>query len=330
MKAIVVRHAGGPEVLEYSEVPTPQVKDGWTRVKVHGFGINHSEIYTRKGESPSVHFPRILGIECVGEVDETSDPKKFHKGEKVVSTMGGMGREFDGGYAQYALLPNKRIFPVTTSLSWADLAAIPETYYTAFGSIRPLRLTANKRVLIRPGSSGVGVAAAKLIANQEPSTEIIGTTRSPAKVDELKSHGFTDVIVTPNAAVLPSGSRTFDGIIDLVGSLSVRDSLKHLRKGGVVTVTGGLGNQWGIPNFEPISEIPNDCYLTGFTSGGDSTRVMQELIDFIEKHHVDVSPTKVFTLEHTVQAHEFVEGNHSFGKVVVLPWATQGDESHAE
>lgn len=97
MKAIVVTHAGGPEVLEYKEVPTPKVKPGWTLVKVKGFGINHSEIFTRQGYSPSVHFPRILGIEAVGEVAETSAPDQFKVGQRVISIMGEMGRAFDGG-----------------------------------------------------------------------------------------------------------------------------------------------------------------------------------------------------------------------------------------
>ena len=66
MKAIVVHEAGGPENLILEERPMPQVRDGWSMVRVKGFGINHSEIFTRKGLSPTVRFPRILGIECVG------------------------------------------------------------------------------------------------------------------------------------------------------------------------------------------------------------------------------------------------------------------------
>ena len=77
MKAIVVSKAGTSKVLEYKEVDIPKLKDGWSLVKVKGFGINRSEIFTRKGFSPSVKFPRILGIECVGEIAES---KVFKKG----------------------------------------------------------------------------------------------------------------------------------------------------------------------------------------------------------------------------------------------------------
>ena len=68
MKAVKIYQAGGPEQLIYQDVPTPDIKEGWSLVKIKGFGINHSEIFTREGKSPSVQFPRILGIECVGEV----------------------------------------------------------------------------------------------------------------------------------------------------------------------------------------------------------------------------------------------------------------------
>lgn len=111
MKAIVVRHPGGPEVLEYTDVPTPTVKPGWSLIKVKGFGINHSEIFTRQGQSPDVQFPRILGIEVVGEVAESTDDN-LQVGQKVISIMGEMGRAFDGGYAEYVLLPNHQIYPV--------------------------------------------------------------------------------------------------------------------------------------------------------------------------------------------------------------------------
>ena len=140
MKAIVIHEPGGPEKLCYEEVPTPLVREGWSLVRVRGFGINHSEIFTRKGLSPSVSFPRIPGIECVGEIAETTDSARLPVGQKVISIMGEMGRAFDGGYAEYALLPNEQICPVETDLDWKTLAALPETYYTAYGSLQNLRI----------------------------------------------------------------------------------------------------------------------------------------------------------------------------------------------
>ena len=115
MKAVKIYQAGGPEQLIYQDVPTPDIKEGWSLVKIKGFGINHSEIFTREGKSPSVQFPRILGIECVDEVAKSSTPA-LAVGQKVVSIMGEMGRAFDGSYAEYVLLPNEQIYPVHTDI----------------------------------------------------------------------------------------------------------------------------------------------------------------------------------------------------------------------
>ena len=109
MNAVVVYEAGGIDKLVFQKVPKPEVKEGWSLIKVKGFGINRSEIFTRKGYSPTVKFPRILGIECVGTVEKS---EKFEAGTKVVSIMGEMGREFDGSYAEYVLLPNEQVYPI--------------------------------------------------------------------------------------------------------------------------------------------------------------------------------------------------------------------------
>lgn len=166
MKTIVVTHPGGPEVLEYRDVPTPEVKPGWSLVTIKGFGINHSEVFTRQGLSPSVKFPRILGIECVGVIEQTTDDDRLPVGQKVISIMGEMGRAFDGSYAEKVLLPNQQIYPVHTDLDWATLATLPETYYTAYGSMLNLQVKASDRILVRGGSSGV--RGSLLTVNQGP------------------------------------------------------------------------------------------------------------------------------------------------------------------
>lgn len=178
MKAIVISEAGGPEKLQYTDVPTPQVKPGWSLVQVKGFGINHSEIFTRKGLSPDVQFPRILGIECVGIITQTTDDARLPVGQKVISIMGEMGRQFDGSYAEYVLLPNEQIYPVTSNLDWATLATLPETYYTAYGSLLNLRIQSGNKVLVRGGTSGVGTAFVNLVKAKDPQIHIAGTTRS--------------------------------------------------------------------------------------------------------------------------------------------------------
>ena len=104
MRAAVCVRAGGPEVLEIRELPVPAVREGWSLVQVKGAGLNRSELRTRQGHSPNVTFPRVLGIECVGIVVASTDPM-LPDGTTVAAVMGEMGREFDGGYAEFALLP---------------------------------------------------------------------------------------------------------------------------------------------------------------------------------------------------------------------------------
>src|SRR5689334_5189003 len=161
MRAAVCVRAGGPEVLEIRELPVPAVRDGWSLVRVMGAGLNRSELRTRQGHSPGVRFPRVLGIECVGVVASSTDPSLV-EGTTVAAVMGQMGRDFDGGYAEYVLLPNALLMPVTAALPWQVLAALPETYLTAQGAVDALEIGPGGQLLIRGGTSSVGLAAASI------------------------------------------------------------------------------------------------------------------------------------------------------------------------
>src|SRR4051795_7249166 len=181
MRAAVCVRAGDPEVLEIRELPVPAVREGWSLVRVKGAGLNRSELRTRQGHSPNVTFPRVLGIECVGTVAVSTDPS-LPEGATVAAVMGEMGREFDGGYAEYALLPNSLLMPITTTLSWDVLAALPETYLTAQGALDALG-SLQGRLLIRGGTSSVGMAAASIASGH--GVEISATTRRPDRLDGL-------------------------------------------------------------------------------------------------------------------------------------------------
>lgn len=318
MQAYVVNQPGGPEALQLTTLPKPNVKPGWTRVKVLGFGINHSEIFTREGKSPSVQFPRVLGIEVVGVVDETSAPATFTSGQRVVSIMGEMGRAYDGSYAEYVLLPNEQVYPIKTDLPIASLVATPETYYTAYGIFKSLQLKATDRVLIRAATSGVGIADLNLIKAYNPKIHVAGTTRRLVKRQQLIDAGFDEAIVAPDSARLPAATAHFDKIIDLIGPLSVKDSLSHLNEGGIVNMTGELGGLWTVPDFDPISDIPNGCYLTGFSSGDVSQTLLQDLFDFIAAYHVSVAPARIFNFNQVPAAHAYLQAADSFGKAIVL------------
>lgn len=315
MKAAVVYEAGGPEQLKVEMVKQSEVKAGWSLVKVMGFGINHSEIFTRKGESPSVKFPRILGIECVGVVEESTSPN-LKNGQKVVSFMGEMGRAYDGGYAQYCLLPNDNIFPIKSNLSWPEIAAIPETYYTAYMSLKNLRINENDKVLVRGATSGVGYAFLKLLRGRYPNINCVGTSRSENKRALLEQAGYDEVIIDQDNILQTDES--FDRILDLIGPAAILDTFKHINKQGIICITGLLGNQWSF-DFEPLEELPNSTYLTIADSSDRNQTDVSDLFSYIEKYHVNVKPEKIFSLDDIQEAHRYLESSNSFGKVVVCP-----------
>ena len=315
MKAVKIYQARGPEQLIYQDVPMPDVKDGWSLVKIKGFDINHSEIFTREGKSPSVQFPRILGIECVGEVAQSSTPT-LAVGQKVVSIMGEMGRAFDGSYAEYVLLPNEQIYPVHTDLDWTTLAAIPETYYTAFGSLQQLCIAPEDRVLVRGAGSGVGVAFAQLLKAQFPHIVMHGSTRNPAKATRLQAVGFDEVITEADGKI--QTDQSYDKILELVGPATLRDSFSHINEHGIVCNTGQLGNIWYVNDFDPIIELKNNSYLTAFYSGNVSQAKLDAMFDYIRQFNVKILIERVFTLEQVPEAHRFLQSADGFGKVVVM------------
>ena len=316
MKAIVIYEPGGPEKLICTDRPTPEVRPGWSLVKVKGFGVNHSEVFTRQGLSPSVRFPRVLGIECVGVISDTADPDRLPVGQKVISIMGEMGRAFDGGYAEYALLPNDQICPVDTDLDWTTLAALPETYYTAFGSFLNLRIGEGDKVLVRGGTSGVGVAFLRLVKGKFPGVSVTGTTRSAKKAGLLKQAGYDDVILETDGKL--QTEERYTKVLELIGPATLMDTFAHTAEGGIVCSTGQLGHQWTIEGMDPIMDLPANGYLTSFYSGNVDGTKLQAMLDYVEKYRVDAAPARVFSLEQVPEAHAWLESGESLGKAVVL------------
>lgn len=316
MKAVVVRKAGDSSVLEVTQIAKPQVKSGWSLVKVMGFGINRSEIFTRQGLSPSVKFPRILGIECVGVIEETTDEQRLPVGQKIISIMGEMGRDFDGSYAEYVLLPNEQIYPVTTDLDWKTLTTIPETYYTAFGAYKNLKIDSDDVVLVRGGASGVGTAFVKLLKAKFPEVKVYASVRNTAKKAQLLDAGYDDLVIDDNGVLKTDA--TFTKILELVGPATIKDSLGRLQENGIICSCGQLGRKWYLEDFDPIMELQNNVYLTTFYSGNVSQEKLQEMLTYIEEEHADIRPEKVFDLENVKAAHDYLDSATAFGKVIVL------------
>lgn len=234
--------------------------------------------------------------------------------------MGGMGRSFDGGYAQYALLPVSHVFTVDTDFTWTELAAVPETYFTAYGSLFDcLQLVPSDTLFIRRATSALGLASLQLA--KSIGCIVFASTRNKEKYDLLKICGADGVLLDDGTitqqfrTVCPEG---ITKVLELVGPNTLEESMTFLTYHGIVCMTGILGDKGVLENFDPIKDIPNSVYLSSFFSNYPT----QESIDRIFAHlrHYNLKPIigKVFPLEKIANAHLLMEQNAANGKVVVV------------
>jgi len=327
MRAAVAERPEGPDGLVVRDVPRPEPRPDWALVRVEAFGLNRSEYMTLRGWSgPEVTFPRILGIECVGVVEAVAEGSTVEPGTTVAAVMGGMGRAFDGGYAEYALLPEHQLMTLRTNLPWDVLGALPETFITAAGSLATLALTAGQTLLVRGGTSSVGLACLELARASDVRT--IASTRSEAKVPSLLGRGAIATVLEGDGfaerarAVLPEGGA--DGVVDLIGARAVLDSLAVVRRGGTVCNSGLLGGEWVIDDFEPVAHIPSGHKLTSYQSSEAADAsvggpLLRAVVEQVERGAVDPGIDTVYSLDEIADAHRRMAAGAATGKLVVVP-----------
>jgi NADPH:quinone reductase-like Zn-dependent oxidoreductase len=321
MRAAVIREAGPPEVLKVESIALPEPSIDQALIRVRAFGINRSEIFTRRGLSPGVAFPRVLGIEAVGEV-ASAPGGQFRPGEIVATAMGGMGRQFDGGYAEYVCVPVNQVQTIRTTLGWETLGALPEMLQTAWGSLfRALRLAPRERLLVRGGTTSVGLAAAA-IAKAHGAT-VISTSRNPAREATLREAGADEVVIdsgkiAAEVEALPDGR--VDKVLELIGTTTLADSLRCVREPGIVCMMGMVGDKWSFDNFSPMEVIPTGVCLTTYDGGpNDFMRTpLQRLVEQVENGSLRIQIGKVLHLDQIAEAHRLMEDNKAGGKIVVL------------
>lgn len=315
MKAVLLNKKTGAKDIVLTECEIPKVKHGWVLVRIHAFGLNHSKQILRKSEinAPYIKKPIIPGIECVGEIADASD-SAFSIGQKVVALMGGMGRSFHGSYAEYTLLPSNHVFTVNSNLSWEWLAAVPETYFTAWGSLfECLHLDRNDKLLIRGGTCALGYAAIQLAKTL--GCEVIATTHRESKLSLLTECGV-------DTALLDDG--TIEGkvsgvtkALELVGPKTLIDTLYYMEQGGVVCNTGILGGVYTLNGFDPIKDIPNGVYLTGFFSNTPTQEVIDDVFAFLNNHSLTPCMGKKYDFSEIAKACEDVDCGKINGKIVI-------------
>jgi len=323
MRAIVITKPGGPEVLQIQEVADPVPADGEVLIRVKAFGVNHAATHMRKGEWPEA--TPVSGIEAVGTV--AADPSGvLAVGTKVLTIMGGLGRTRNGSYAEYTLAQAANVARIETSLDWTDLAAIPESYATAWLTLRDnLELEAGQSLLVRGATSALGQAAVNIASDL--GARVIATTRRHDRAALLRSLGAQDVVLeTGNIAgqvreLVPAG---VDRVLDLIGNTVLRDSLQAARVRGRVCQAGFLGGLGPVPDFLPIADMPSGVQFSFFGSFEIGTPAypisaipFQEIVAKAEAGTYQAKPARVFAFEEIADAHRLMDAGQAGGKLVV-------------
>jgi len=323
MRAIVITEPGGPEVLQIQEVADPVPGDKEVLIAVKAFGVNHAETHMRKGEWPEA--TPISGIEAVGTV--VTDPSGvLAEGTKVLTIMGGLGRTRNGSYAEYTLAPAANVARIETSLDWTDLAAIPESYATAWLTLHGnLELEAGQSLLVRGATSALGQAAVNIASDL--GARVIATTRREDRSGLLRSLGAEGVVIESGAIagevrkLVPGGA---DRVLDLVGNSVLRDSLQAVRVKGRVCQAGFLGGLGPVADFLPAFDMPSGVQFSFFGSfevGNPSYPIsaipFQEIVAKAEAGVYQAKPARVFTFDEIADAHRVMEAGKAAGKLVV-------------
>ncbi len=347
MLAYVVHEAGGPEALVAQEWPDPEPAADWVTIAVKAFGLNRAEAVTRAGGSgDAVPFPRVIGIEAVGEVVDGGGTD-LAPGTPVATAMGGLGRQHDGSYAAFTQARRSHVFPLQipngadgSPLPWATVAAVPETFVTALGCLRvagvldadrPDSIVAADpstppRVLMRPGASALGLAVAQIVADL--GGETIGVTRSATKAPALLAGGMTDVLVTaPGASGVADAvtARWTDGataVIDTVASdESLADDLAALAPGGRVAIAGSLAASYGTAAAGSVGGFMSRPDVDFFSSEeihtDTETALVNEVLAGLASGRFAAGIDSVIGFDELVDAHRSMEANAYAGKVVV-------------
>jgi len=262
----------------------------------------------------------VLGIECTGEVVDAPG-SDLTAGERVAAMMGGMGREYDGAYAEFVPVPRRHVFPLATRLNWSVLGALPEMLQTTHGSLYTgLEIERARNVLVRGGTSSIGFMAIALA--RSAGLEVSATTRSESKTEELQAAGVRHVLID-NGSVLKQAraiyAQGYDRVLELIGASTILDSLRATRRGGIVCMTGMLGGEWVLPEFHPMGDVPTGVKLTSYSgeSGDISVAQLQKYVELVESGALRVKLGPVFPFERLPAAHRLMDENRASGKIVV-------------
>jgi NADPH:quinone reductase len=322
MRAIVLEKFGGLDSLVYRDIPEPEPKAGHVVIEIKAFGVNHAEMHMRRGEWAEA--APVSGIECVGLV-KSCPGGEFPVGAKVAALMGGLGRTINGSYAEYTRAPASNVALIEADLPWAELAAIPETYATAWTCLfRNLAIERGQLLVIRGATSSFGQAALKMAVNA--GTRVIATTRDRERFAMLEKLGAERCeIEQPDLSKHIAEAKQIDRVLNLVGNSVLLDSLAMLRRDGRSCLAGFLGGLAPVPDFNPLLQMPSGVHFSFFgsfvfgTPGFPLSDVpLGQIATDAAAGRLDVKPTRIFRFEEIHEAHRVMEANEARGKMVVV------------
>ncbi|KVZ28723.1 alcohol dehydrogenase [Burkholderia cepacia] len=326
MKAYVIKQAGGPEVLELREIASVTPKSDEVRIRVRAFGLNRAETYLRAGKMGPIADARVPGIEAVGEVLE--DPSgTFRVGRRVATAMGGLQFSRHGSYAEEVTVLRSNVIDLDgNTLSWEELAALPQAYLTIWGALNhSLNIQAKQTLLVRGATSTVGLAAVTYA--KASGLQVVATTRSGDHAKQLYRVGADHVVVDSGSVadevrkLYPAG---VDAALEVVGASTLRDTASTLRPFGAVTVIGLLGGAPVLDQFNLMADLPPAVRLSFFPSQLLGTAALpldksplRNIADDVAAKRLPSLLKQTLEFDEVRRAHELIEGNQVQGKLVI-------------
>jgi len=327
MKAVIITHPGGSEVLEIRERPTPQPGVGQIRVRVKASAVNRADILQREGNYPvPPGVPAdIIGMEYVGEVDALGPSARlWETGDRVMGIVGG------AGHAEFLWVHEREAMPVPESMSWEEAAAIPEAFLTAYDALfNRLQLRLGETLLIHAVGSGVGTAGVQ-IARVAGAT-VVGTARTAEKLERAKLLGL-HVGIDASRGDWPAlvegevGRERMDAVMDLVGGNYLDGNLRVLGLRGrivIVGLTAGASAQlnMGVLLRKRLTIVGTVLRARPLEEKISLAREFSErIVPLFDAGRLRPVVDRVFPFDEIRDAHELMESNRSFGKIV-LSWS---------
>jgi NADPH2:quinone reductase len=323
VKAAAYTHTGGPEVLEYVDVPDPELHPGGLLIEVKAVSIQGGDLLHRAG-GMMTSSPHIVGYQAAGVVKEIgSGVVGYEVGQPVVATMG------SGSHAELVSVPVGAVYAIPDGLSIDEAAGVPIEFGTADDCLFEFgHLHGDETVLVQAGAGGVGLAAIQL-AKAAGASIVIGTASSDDRLGRLTEYGMDHGINyaaedVPKRVREITNGRGVDLVVDPVGGATLESSIASLAYRGRVSWVGRAGRETRPPEVWPLME--KNASITGVFLGAEMGHhthrvraMIERLLHRVAQGELKVVIDRIFPLAEAADAHRYIESRQAFGRVLLAP-----------